>query len=310
MWKFFSSRFFPHTGSETTSSSSTETVKNKMSAIYPSLEDMKVDQTIRAQKQAYDAYSQRQHNRNSLSVPGIPSAPPLGASQQPSPISMSPVNSSKYPDLLEYMGLELSQEVIAANMPEYLKLSDQQVVDYSYHPLTSQHSMAIAPLSGNSVGFARAGNTNGIRELILCKDNQGKIGLRVQAINKGIFVCVVVKDSPAAVGGLRFGDQILQIQGITVAGYTVDEVHKLLKKSSSENISCVIRDRPFERMVVLHKDSMGCVGFQFKNGKITSIVQDSSAARNGLLIDHSIIEIDGQNVVSFSVNYVIKNFTS
>lgn len=75
-------------------------------------------------------------------------------------------------------------------------------------------------------------------------------------------------------------------------------VHKLLKKTGSENISVVIRDRPFERIVVLHKDSMGCVGFQFKNGKITAIVKDSSAARNGLLIDHSIIEIDGQNVVS------------
>lgn len=291
------SPFLSHTESGATSSSILKTSKSEMSAIYPSLEDMKVDQTIRAQKQAYDAYSQRQ-NRNSLS---IPSAPPLGASQQPSPINLSPVNTSKYPDLVDYMGLELSQEVIAANMPEYLKLSDQQVVDYSYHPLISPSSMAIAPLSGNSVGFARAGTTNGIRELILCKDNQGKIGLRVQSINKGIFVCVVVKDSPAAVGGLRFGDQILQIQGITVAGYTVDEVHKLLKKSGSENISCVIRDRPFERIVVLHKDSLGCVGFQFKNGKITSIVQDSSAARNGLLIDHSIIEIDGQNVVSLSV---------
>lgn len=195
------------------------------------------------------------------------------------------------------MGLELSQEVIAANMPEYLRTDDQQVANY--HPLTSQFSsMAIAPLSGNSVGYARAGTTNGIRELILCKDNQGKIGLRVQSINKGVFVCVVVKDSPAAVGGLRFGDQILQINGTTVAGLSVDDVHRMLKRSASENISCIIRDRPFERIVVLHKDSAGCVGFQFKNGRITSIVKDSSAARNGLLIDHSIIEIDGQNVVS------------
>lgn len=264
-----------------------------MSTLYPSLEDLKVDQTIRAQKQAFDLVRQNNH-RNSL---GVPSAPPL--SQHPSPISMSPVNSSasKYPDLIEYMGLELSQEVIAANMPEYLRTDDQQVANY--HPLTSQFSsMAIAPLSGNSVGYARAGTTNGIRELILCKDNQGKIGLRVQSINKGVFVCVVVKDSPAAVGGLRFGDQILQINGTTVAGLSVDDVHRMLKRSASENISCIIRDRPFERIVVLHKDSAGCVGFQFKNGKITSIVKDSSAARNGLLIDHSIIEIDGQNVVS------------
>lgn len=263
-------------------------------SLYPSLEDMKVDQTIRAQKQAYDAINQRRNSNNLLSVPGYPSAPPH--SSTPSPVSVSPVNSPKYPDLVDYMGLELSQEVIAANMPEYLKSNDQQVANY--HPQTSPNSTAIAPLSGNSVGFARAGTTNGVRELILCKDNSGKIGLRVQSINKGVFVCVVVRDSPAALAGLRFGDQILQINNITVAGYSVDDVHKLLKKSNSENISLVIRDRPFERIVVLHKDSSNCVGFQFKQGKITTIVKDSSAARNGLLVEHQLLEIDGQNVVS------------
>lgn len=92
---------------------------------------------------------------------------------------------------------------------------------------------------------------------------------------------------------------IFQINGATVAGYSVDDVHKLLKKSPENNISVVIRDRPFERIVTLHKDSSNCVGFQFKNGKITSIVKDSSAARNGLLIEHQLLEVEGQNVVSF-----------
>jgi len=262
---------------------------------------MKVDQTIRAQKQAFDAIAQQQqlmslHQQpnnipmNSyphLDVPGVPSAPPMGSS----PLASSPV----YPDLVDYMGLELSQEVIAANMPEYLRHADQQLT--SYVPPSMPNNM-VAPLSGSSVGLSRAGATNGIRELILCKDGKGKIGLRVQGINKGIFVCVVVRDSPAALAGLRFGDQILQINGVTVAGFSVDDVHKLLKKSAQNNISVVIRDRPFERTVTLHKDSTKHIGFQFKNGKITSIVKDSSAARNGLLIEHQILEVDGQNVVS------------
>jgi len=168
----------------------------------------------------------------------------------------------------------------------------------------------IAPLSGSSVGLARAGTTNGIRELILCKDGKGKVGLRAQAINKGVFVCVVVTKSPAAVAGLRFGDQILQINGATVAGFSVDDVHKLLKKSAHNNISVVIRNRPFERTVTLHKDSSNCVGFQFKNGKITSIVKDSSAARNGLLTEHHIMEIDGQNVISMNDKDVTKIINS
>lgn len=266
--------------------------------MYPSLEDMKVDQTIRAQMQAFETISQQQHLMNQHhqnaaypNLAGIPSAPPLGSPQLQSPV---------YPDLVDYMGLELSQDVIAANMPEYLKGSRGQQLT-SYVPPSLPNNM-IAPLSGSSVGLARAGATNGIRELILCKDAKGKVGLRVQAINKGVFVCVVVRDSPAALAGLRFGDQILQINGTTVAGFSVEDVHKLLKKSSHNNISVVIRDRPFERIVTLHKDSSQTVGFQFKNGKITSIVKDSSAARNGLLIEHQLLEIDGQNVVSWYVN--------
>lgn len=51
----------------------------------------------------------------------------------------------------------------------------------------------------------------------------------------------------------------------------------------------------------MHKDSTGHVGFIFKNGKITSIVKDSSAARNGLLTEHNICEVNGQNVIGLKV---------
>ena len=40
-------------------------------------------------------------------------------------------------------------------------------------------------------------------QVVLCKDQNGKIGLKVKAVNKGVFVCLVAKQSPAAMGGLR-----------------------------------------------------------------------------------------------------------
>ena len=265
-------------------------------SLYPSLEDMKVDQTVRAQMRAMDAMSNPlQHNN-----PGIPSAPPMnGFTPKSSP--------THYPDLMDYMGLELSQNVIAANMPEYLRQDSQQLATYT---APSMPNNMIAPISGSSIGLARAGTTNGIRELILCKDGNGKIGLRVQGINKGIFVCMVIKNSPAALAGLRFGDQVLEVNGTTIAGMTPDDVHKLLKKSGANSISVVIRDRPFERTITLHKDSSGCVGFQFRNGKITSIIKDSSAARNGLLIDHQLLEVDGQNVIGMKDKELTKIINS
>ncbi|NP_001411927.1 syntenin-1 isoform 3 [Mus musculus] len=113
----------------------------------------------------------------------------------------------------------------------------------------------------------------------------------------GIFVQLVQANSPASLVGLRFGDQVLQINGENCAGWSSDKAHKVLKQAFGEKITMTIRDRPFERTVTMHKDSSGHVGFIFKSGKITSIVKDSSAARNGLLTDHHICEINGQNVI-------------
>jgi len=80
-------------------------------------------------------------------------------------------------------------------------------------------------------------------QLILCKDGDGKVGLRVHPINNGIFVCLVSQSSPAAMAGLRFGDQILNINDTCVAGYTMDQVHKLFRNASTNGIKVIVRDR-------------------------------------------------------------------
>ena len=51
----------------------------------------------------------------------------------------------------------------------------------------------------------------GIREVVVCKDKNGRVGMCLLAESKGIFVGLVKKDTPAAMAGLRFGDQILSV---------------------------------------------------------------------------------------------------
>jgi syntenin-1 len=68
----------------------------------------------------------------------------------------------------------------------------------------------------------------------------------------------------------------------------------------NQSYFCVF-DRPFERTITLQKDSAGTVGFVFKENKVTAIVKDSSAARNGMLIDHHMVEVNGQNVIGLKV---------
>ena len=60
---------------------------------------------------------------------------------------------------------------------------------------------------------------------------------------QGLFVALVQQNSPAALAGLRFGDQILQINGQNVAGWDNDKAHKVLKQASGDRISFAVRDR-------------------------------------------------------------------
>ena len=126
----------------------------------------------------------------------IPSAPFLLLPQSSSASPASPAGQV-YPVLAEYMGMELSEAVIRENLPEYLKVK-HQVMGW-----TSGGGL-VAPVSGHSVGRKRGEVSNALRQVVLCKDTAGKMGLRVKAVKKGVFVCLVTKMSPAALGGLRF----------------------------------------------------------------------------------------------------------
>lgn len=58
-----------------------------------------------------------------------------------------------------------------------------------------------------------------------------------------MFVALVQQNSPAALAGLRFGDQILQINGQDCAGWDTDKAHKVLKQAGANNIRFALRDR-------------------------------------------------------------------
>ncbi|XP_061455399.1 syntenin-1 [Rhineura floridana] len=245
-------------------------------SLYPSLEDLKVDKVIQAQTSFAS-------NPANLAILSEASAPIFqGGNWYP----------KLYPELSQYMGLSLNEEEIQRNLAVVPAINSQGLV-----ASPSAVNYMVAPVTGNDVGVRRAEIKQGIREIILCKDQDGKIGLRLKSVDNGIFVQLVQANSPSSLAGLRFGDQVLQISGENCAGWSSDKAHKILKQAPGERISMIIRDRPFERTITMHKDSTGHVGFIFKNGKITSIVKDSSAARNGLLTEHNICEINGQNVI-------------
>uniref|UniRef100_A0A2K5LUD7 PDZ domain-containing protein n=1 Tax=Cercocebus atys TaxID=9531 RepID=A0A2K5LUD7_CERAT len=186
------------------------------------------------------------------------------------------------PELSRYMGLSLNEEKIHANMTMVSGAPIQgQLVA---RPSSVNYTMA--PVTGNDVGICRAEIQQGIHEY-----QDGKIGLRFKSVDNGRFVQLVKANSPDSMVGLRFGDQVLQINGENCAGWSSDKAHKVLKQAFGEKISITIHDRSFEWTITMHKDSTRYVE------KIISIVKDSSVARNGLLTKRNICEINRQNVI-------------
>ncbi|XP_050970935.1 syntenin-1 [Labeo rohita] len=260
-------------------------------SLYPSLEDMKVDKFMQA------------HNTPTVSpLKALPLPEPSRCQNEPYYDSKSEeiaTSNRLYPELNEFMGLNLSadaQLTLSSSVPDE--------TSGAVSVWTPGISWAAAPITGSDLGVKRAEIRQGVREVVLCKDMDGKIGLRLKVIDNGVFVQLVQANTPAALAGLRFGDQILQINGKSCAGWSSDNAHKELKNSNPEKITLAVRDRPLERTVTLHKDMNGQLGFLFKKGRITSIVKDSSAARNGLLTDHQICEINGQNIIGLKDSQV------
>jgi syntenin-1 len=243
-----------------------------MAGLYPSLEDMTVDKMAKTQVNQARVMQAVQQSQ---------------ATGQP--VSVSLYGSLGLEELMTQYG---SLDISPAAIQQYVAPDvASQITPYGY----TQPLVSVTPVGDKAM--ARAEIKQGVREVVLCKDGNGKVGLYTQSIDKGVFITLVYRDSPAALAGLRFGDQILQINGDSVAGWSPDQTLKCLKKADPKRIVLAIRDRPFDRTVTVVKDSANIIGFTFSDGQVDGIVKDSSAARNGLLINHQIVEVNGQNVV-------------
>lgn len=211
-------------------------------SLYPSLEDMKVDQILKKDQQNQPPstnfpFNSLQNERQQPTAPSNFGSNPL------------------YPTMESYMGLDLTASEMAIIERQQQQLANLQLAQIQPNEIAvfSNNKHIIAPISGNSAGLKRSQITNGVREVILCKDSKNLIGMRCKSINNGIFVVLVTENSPAALAGLRFGDQILQVNDQYVAGMSHQKLHDIIKKLSGDRITLAVRDRPLERTVTLHK---------------------------------------------------------
>uniref|UniRef100_A0A8C6WH29 Syndecan binding protein (syntenin) 2 n=1 Tax=Neogobius melanostomus TaxID=47308 RepID=A0A8C6WH29_9GOBI len=232
-------------------------------SLYPSLEDLKVDKVMKVQSQLAQSAS-----NTMAALPALPE----GSYQAP-PSALP--SAGLYPNLEElgsYMGLSLNSEELQRNMAVV------PVADSSVALPSSAYSGMLCPVTGADVGVRRAEIRPGVREVILCKDQDRKVGLRLRSIDNVRFTVTTappVGQLPAALAGLRFGDQVLQINGQNCAGWRVDKAHKALKAAAETRIEMVAVQRT---LTMIKDSSVTSINGQQEDSQIKDILSTSPSA--------------------------------
>jgi len=145
-------------------------------SLYPSLEDMKVDQMLQVNGRKLPQSESPRMLRQISPLLLQAQANLLGGSQNRQEARPSSAAAAVYPGLADYMGLELSESVIRANMPEYLDaqrgLQNHQVVSREKRPNKRPHPFSFAGQRASTKG----------------KQAEAKNGGRKLASLKGIFL--------------------------------------------------------------------------------------------------------------------------
>uniref|UniRef100_A0A3F2YTY9 PDZ domain-containing protein n=1 Tax=Anopheles christyi TaxID=43041 RepID=A0A3F2YTY9_9DIPT len=157
----------------------------------------------------------------------------------------------------------------------------------------------VAP--GCPIRICRFPVVDGIRELLIRKGEDGKIGVTVRQIEEEMFfICAVMRRSPAYLAGLRYGDEVQSLEDEPLRGQLLDRVRELVRKNMRNSIKLRTKDKPGERYVTIVRDVEKGYGFRFVNGEITFVRANTSAQRQGLERKLQIIEVNEEVVVGTS----------
>lgn len=184
-------------------------------SLYPSMEGLTIGKEAEAQK-----------NLENAVIAAAANSPP-GA-------------SVSYGDLAtSFLGIDLSRVVYDDfGNPHYVDSTKPSAIVHkpSHSVVPFQPAGAIVPIDPVTV-------TQQVHELYLQKDKRGLLGIQLKAMDAGVFITYVECDSPAAIAGLRFGDQVLKIDDEYMAGKKGKNVMKFVRKKCGEIVTMVIRDR-------------------------------------------------------------------
>jgi len=162
---------------------------------------------------------------------------------------------------------------------------------YAAPPKIPDEELPLMPASS-----LNSNQSKGIQEVILIKDDRGKLGLKLKNIKTGVYVMEVTVMSPASLAGILPGDRILQINGTKVDKFDDEKLHGKLSGLSDKPIRMLINKRPLEKTITVVKDEKGRLGITLRSMKIHKVAKNSPADVKGLSTDFYIIDVNGIKV--------------
>lgn len=100
--------------------------------------------------------------------------------------------------------------------------------------------------------------------------------------------------SPADHGGIKLGNQILQINGNDLAVTSKSELRDLLHQA--EKVVVVVQDHPSASSFRLRKDDDGLIGLNMQGNKIIGVMKGTHAAKSGVLAEHHLLDVEDTSV--------------
>ncbi|KAK4475606.1 hypothetical protein MN116_000881 [Schistosoma mekongi] len=144
-----------------------------------------------------------------------------------------------------------------------------------------------------------------IREICLTRPEVGqRFGMRIEKVGKGTYLTTVLPGSVASQAGLKVGDEILQLNGISIQSISINSINQLIRSTRQLKIAYRPRTLLTKIRFITVKKINGRVGIRLKRiaqGLYVDIVLPNSAASEaGIKEGDELICVNNQLVISWT----------
>ncbi|KAH8863138.1 Protein scribble [Schistosoma japonicum] len=144
-----------------------------------------------------------------------------------------------------------------------------------------------------------------VREICLTRPEVGqRFGMRIEKVGKGTYLTTVLPGSVASQAGLKIGDEILQVNGISIQSISINSINQLVRSTRQLKIAYRPRTILTKIRFITVKKVDGRVGIRLKRTAqglyVDVVLPNSAASEAGIKEGDELICVNNQIVTSWT----------